>query len=398
MDIIPDYVGFVLDTLHKNGYNACLVGGCVRDMLLGRPIHDWDAATSALTAEVRDLFDKTVETGARFGTVTVVLYAGNVEVTTFRSDGDYSDGRRPDGVAFVTDLREDLQRRDFTINAMAMDLDRQITDLFDGRGDLERRLIRCVGDPEARFGEDALRMFRALRFSAQLGFRIEPETLAAIRKCAPTCAGLSAERVRDETEKMLLSDAPSLVADAIRLGLFTDRIVQTGRPLFGLSRLKLLPKQPLLRWSALCAVLCDLSLIGTPETFLTDMRLDAKTVRSASAGVRAAMASPLPHSSVGIKRLIANKGPDAALCAAAADTALHGTQAVNLVEQVLSGNECYALKDLAVTGNDLIECGFKKGVALGKALKDLLEHVIEHPEDNTRDCLLARVAMLKNKV
>ncbi len=181
---IPDYVRAVLGTLEEAGHQAYLVGGCLRDMLLGRDIHDWDVATTALGAEVMQLFQKTAATGARFGTVTVITSGGNVEVTTLRSDGVYSDCRRPDEVRFVGDLLEDLKRRDFTINAMAMTAAGVLSDPFDGQGDLKRRLLRCVGRAEDRFSEDALRMFRALRFSAQLGFDIEEGTMAAVGKCA----------------------------------------------------------------------------------------------------------------------------------------------------------------------------------------------------------------------
>ena len=164
----------ILKTLEGAGFAACFVGGCVRDTLLGRPVHDWDVTTSALPEEIMALFPRCIPTGIKHGTVTVLLRGESFEVTTFRRDGAYHDGRHPDGVVFVPNLTEDLARRDFTINAMAMHLDGRITDCFDGKADLKRGIIRCVGDPERRFREDALRMLRAWRFSAQLGFAIDP--------------------------------------------------------------------------------------------------------------------------------------------------------------------------------------------------------------------------------
>ena len=186
----------IIKTLEDAGFEARYVGGCVRDTLLDRPIHDWDIASQALPEDVLRLFPHCVPTGIRHGTVTVLLDGVSAEVTTYRLDGAYHDGRHPDGVRFVRSLAEDLARRDFTINAMAMDESGAVTDLFGGREDLSRRVIRCVGEPETRFREDALRMLRAYRFAAQLGFSLDAQTQAAIRRCAPLCASLSRERVR----------------------------------------------------------------------------------------------------------------------------------------------------------------------------------------------------------
>jgi tRNA nucleotidyltransferase (CCA-adding enzyme) len=324
LDNVPGYVSGVLRTLSENGFEAYLVGGCLRDTLLGRPVNDWDVASSARGPDVMRLFPKTVKTGARFGTITVVAGEGTVEVTTFRSDGHYGDCRRPDSVTFVTSLEEDLRRRDFTVNAMALAEDGVLIDPFGGREDLDRRMIRCVGNPDARFSEDALRLFRALRFSAQMGFRIEENTMAAIRRCAPLCAALSAERVRDETEKMLLSDAPERVGTAVALGLYQG-LLRTGEiPPDKLGRLTRLPKDAAQRWCAFCALLLDAGLIDSPEDFLKRMRLDGKTSRACAAGLKAA-ARPLPADRIGLKRLIAGLGRAAALCAAAADKALYDT-------------------------------------------------------------------------
>ena len=200
----------ILQMLERAGFEARYVGGCVRDTLLGRPVHDWDIASQALPEDVLRLFPRCVPTGLQHGTVTVLLDGTSAEVTTYRLDGAYHDSRHPDGVRFVRSLADDLARRDFTINAMAMDLSGTITDLFGGREDLACGIIRCVGDAETRFREDALRMLRARRFAAQLGFALEAGTEAAIGRCAGLCAALSRERVREEAEKTLLSDRPAL--------------------------------------------------------------------------------------------------------------------------------------------------------------------------------------------
>lgn len=387
---VPEYVRAILDRLEANKYSAYLVGGCLRDMLLGRPIHDWDIATSASGAVVVSLFPKTAETGLRFGTVTVITGEGNVEVTTLRSDGAYRDRRRPDSVQFVNDLNEDLKRRDFTMNAMAMTCSGDLRDPFGGREDTKRRLIRCVGDAEARLNEDALRMFRALRFSAQLTFDIEEHTLAAVKKCAPLCAALSAERVRDETEKILMSDMPEIIGTAVECGLFAGRMNAKEVKPENLERIAKLPKNSMMRWSAFCALLLSAGLIDSAADFLRKLRLDARTVKNGGAGAAAALRRELPDR-LSIKKLLSRSGVEATLCAAAADEALWAGGAVSNVGEVIKSGECFSFKDLAVTGGDLIELGFRQGKTLGQVLNGLLEHVIEHPEDNKREMLLGIV-------
>ena len=194
----PKHVKHIMITLQARGHTVCLVGGCVRDMILGVQPQDWDICTSALPEQVMEIFPHSRPTGLKHGTVTVIENSKSVEVTTFRSESSYSDHRHPDSVSFVGDLTADLSRRDFTMNAIAIHTDGLVSDPFGGMDDIKNKLIRCVGDPEKRFEEDALRMFRAIRFSARLGFAIEPETRAAISKKAPLAAALAAERVRDE--------------------------------------------------------------------------------------------------------------------------------------------------------------------------------------------------------
>lgn len=394
MVCIPEHVRGILNALESNGYKAWLVGGCLRDMLLGRAVHDWDLATSARGAAVAELFPKTVKTGARFGTVTVITAEGSVEVTTLRSDGVYSDGRRPDRVRFVDDLLEDLKRRDFTINAMAMTGAGELSDPFGGQGDLERRLIRCVGSPEDRFSEDALRMFRALRFSAQLGFEVERGTMDAIRCCAPLCAALSAERVRDETEKILLSPEPAHAGTAVEYGLFAGRLERAALPCETLPRLAGLPEDRFLRWSAFCAALLDAGLIKSARCFLQALRLDAKTVRYCGTGADTALAAPLPEDRTGLKLLLSRIGPDTARCAAAAHDVLRGGDTLIRIEEIISSGECFSIGQMAVNGDDLTAFGIAPGRQLGILLKKLLDHVIEHPDDNNREVLIGFVSKM----
>lgn len=357
----PDHI---LSVLQQHGYQAWYVGGCVRDTLLGRPINDWDITTSALPEQIMACFDRCIPTGIAHGTVTVLYEGGSAEVTTFRADGDYLDGRHPAQVRFVSALEDDLSRRDFTVNAMAMDQTGQIFDPMDGRKDLERKLLRCVGEPETRFREDALRMLRAIRFSAQLQFTIGETTLQAIETCAPLCEKLSAERVRDEVEKTLLSSDPACVAEMAALGLL-ERFLPREKRDCGWFRN--LPAERTVRWTALCRMY--------PELDLTLLRLDKKTTRDAMTVSR--LEAPIDR--IGWKNLICEQGRDRAVLAAA----LFG--AWELCSEILSSGECLSLGELAVTGADLPHlCG----TAVGQTLHKLLRHVLEHPEDNEKSKLL----------
>lgn len=353
----------ILHTLRRAGYEAWYVGGCVRDSLLGRPIHDWDVTTSALPEQVMACFDRCIPTGIKHGTVTVLTEQGQAEVTTYRTDGDYPDGRHPAQVTFVSSLGEDLARRDFTVNAMAMDEKGNITDLYGGREDLKRRLLRCVGDPELRFREDALRMLRAIRFSAQLDFSVEENTRRAMKMLGHLCRGLSAERIRDEIEKTLLSPRPERVNEIAELGL---------PEVFGLeqdkdcSELSTLPPERVIRWAGLCRI--------QPKLDLTALRLDKQTAQDAMTAGRL----PFPNDRLGWKQLIAAHGPRRAVITAA--LAGKGEE----VEQILSSGECLSLKELAVSGRDFPHL---QGKELGEHLQKLLYHVLDCPEDNKREVL-----------
>ena len=248
---IPGGVRACLDTLRRTGHAAYPVGGCVRDLLLGRTPGDFDVCTDARPERVMELFPHTVPTGLRHGTVTVRTEDGPVEVTTFRREAGYADGRHPDAVDFDATLAEDLARRDFTVNAMALDENGMVIDRYGGQMDLFRNVIRCVGDPDRRFAEDALRMLRAVRFAAQLDFSIEDATLAAIRRNAGRTARVSGERVKAEVEKILLSDRPERAGLLLELGLLEHLYpVRTAPDLSGLGAAQAAPGP---RWRAFCA-------------------------------------------------------------------------------------------------------------------------------------------------
>ncbi len=347
------------------GFPAYYVGGCVRDRLLGRPVHDWDVTTAALPEEVMALFEHCVPTGIRHGTVTVFLDGAQAEVTTFRTEGVYLDGRHPSEVRFVRTLAEDLSRRDFTINAMAMDADGNVTDLFGGRDDLARRCIRCVGDPEKRFREDALRMLRAYRFSAQLGFALDAATAGAVERCAPLAAALSMERIRDEMEKTLLSPRPPVLRTMADAGLLKAAGIDALPELDWLAEL---PAEPSVRWAGLKVLY--------PALEPSRLRLPSRLC--SLIGCAASAYCPRPDR-LALKRAVAENGAEAAEIAAA----LAGEEA--LLSEILASGECVTLGQLAVSGSDL---SWLRGREVGQMLHALLAHVLCHPEENTREALL----------
>lgn len=365
----PKYVLNILCALDSAGHRAVLAGGCVRDSLLGRRPSDWDIASSASPEEVLALFPRCVPTGIKHGTVTVLSGGGSVEVTAFRAEGGYSDHRRPDSVSFGCPLEADLARRDLTVNAMAMDAAGEITDPFGGRDDLRRRLLRCVGEPERRFDEDALRMLRTVRFSAQLGFEIEPRTLEAIRALAHLASGLSAERVRDELLKTLRSPAPGLVWQLVDLGLL-GACLAPGDASAPREALDVLPI-----YARLAHFCRDLELGGyimSTDRFLAALRFDGETLRRTASAVEV-----LKSGSRDWKRLLRGHGEAAVLAAHPKNRALRA---------VLRSGECWELSSLAIGGRELAALGYS-GPELGRELRRLLDHVIDCPADNRADIL-----------
>lgn len=251
--VLPPAIQHCLKTVQAAGWAVYPVGGCVRDLLLGRQPGDVDACTAALPEDIMALFGKNaVPTGLRHGTITVLTDDGAVEITTFRRETGYADGRHPDAVRFGIGLEEDLSRRDFTINAMALSADGEIIDRFGGRADLSAGLIRCVGEPDRRFAEDALRMLRAVRFAAQLGFELEPDTTAALRRNAARTVRVSRERIRAEMEKTLLSPRPERIGDMAEAGLLSHlHVFPQAVDYSGLSGLSCTPEE---RWRGFCTL------------------------------------------------------------------------------------------------------------------------------------------------
>ena len=442
---IPDGVRQILERLNRAGHEAYAVGGCVRDALLGRVPNDWDITTSALPGEVKGLFKRTIDTGLQHGTVTVLVRGSAFEVTTYRIDGIYEDSRHPKAVTFTPELTEDLRRRDFTINAMAWHPDRGLVDPFGGRADLEARCIRAVGDPAARFDEDALRILRAVRFAAQLDFSIEPATFAALRDFAPRLTRISCERIREELVKLLVSGHP----DQLRL-LYETGITAVILPFFDemmtlpqhnpahlysvgehtLVSLRHVAPEPVLR---LAMLLHDAGKVRThttdatgtdhfyghakestelAERWMREYKFDNATIDAVRTLVRwhdypfgeghdVRDKEPVRRAlnRVGtalFPSLLAVMRADTMAKSEAAKALL--LPALDIVEQnyreILADAECFSLKDLAVSGRDLIAAGKKPGPELGRILDALLDEVLEDPGKNTREYLLARAAEL----
>lgn len=264
---IPYGVVSILNKLSTNGYKGYIVGGAVRDYIMGREPHDWDIATNAKPEYVKEIFEKTIDTGIKHGTVTALIDGEGFEITTYRADGKYSDGRHPDGVRFMSRIEDDLGRRDFTINAMAMDINGQIVDPYNGLDDIKNGIIRCVGNPDERFSEDALRMMRAVRFESKFGFELDDSVKNAIKRNVSKLSNVSSERIRDEFTKMLSSDNPKKgFVDAYETGITAmvlpefDRMMECEQNvpshyanvgIHSLDVVEYVRPEPNLRWAAL---------------------------------------------------------------------------------------------------------------------------------------------------
>ena len=373
------------------------MGGCVRDSLLGKEPEDWDITTSARPGEVKSIFSRTIDTGIQHGTVTVMLNRQGYEVTTYRVDGEYEDGRHPKSVDFTTSLLEDLKRRDFTINAMAYNSREGLVDAFGGIEDLENRVIRCVGSAVNRFTEDALRILRAVRFSAQLDFRIEDETYEAISIIAPNLEKVSKERIATELTKLLLSSHPEKM----------KRVSDTGASRYvsepfcraaalnkdELRPLGLLPAVKYMRWAGLLRR----EQGETAAAILRDLKMDCDTMDKVKILV-SRWRIPISAEKPAIRRVMNQIPPDlldSLLCFQEVFAAELGEgyretlKAVKtLAEEIRRDGDPVNLKELAVDGRDLMAAGMKPGPALGKTLNALMEQVLEQPECNTREYLL----------
>lgn len=383
---LPPAVTHCCHTLHQAGFEAYPVGGCVRDLLLSRVPQDWDVCTSALPQQVQALFPRTVPTGISYGTVTVLLGEEKLEVTTFRCESGYRDGRRPDTVSFVSSLPADLSRRDFTVNAMAIAPDHTVIDLFGGQGDLEGRTIRCVGDPVERFQEDRLRMFRAIRFAAQLDFTLDPDLVRALTVLGLQPHYLPPERIRPEVEKTLCAPAPHWA------GLFFSTGLLSG-PEMDASPLTHLSHEPLPRWAGLASLMEAQS--HDPLPLLQRLIRDKKLIVPLSHGL-ALFRAGLPQDARAWRHALAQHGVPACEAGAAMAQVQGQDTPSQLLEQVLAQRPCLNTKELALSGKDLMALGLS-GAEIGQAQEMLLQHVLDHPEDNSSDKLLTLAAQYKAK-
>lgn len=393
---MPYEAEWIIKKIRDHGFEAFVVGGCVRDKLLGREPGDWDITTSAKPEEVKAIFGKTVDTGLQHGTVTIIKNHTGYEVTTYRIDGEYHDGRHPDSVEFTRNLLEDLKRRDFTINAMAYSHETGIVDAFCGMEDLRAGIVRCVGLAQDRFTEDALRILRAVRFAAQLGFEIEGETYEAIARIAPNLKKVSKERIQVELTKLLLSDHPEkirmveetgispYVTDGFQEVFEKERSLETGALCF--RELSELPKEKSMRWAGFLRRMKPEEVKG----ILKGLKLDNETIDNGRIMVEAA-GTPLPPQKPWIRRFLSRMTEyqfEGCLRLKALDGDPHVPKIRELWGEIRESGDCVSLKDLAVNGSDLMEAGLKPGKGIGEALRTLLELVLEDPSMNRKEILL----------
>lgn len=431
--ILPKNVNKIIHVLEENGFEAYAVGGCIRDSLLGRTPNDWDITTSALPEQVKALFKKTIDTGIQHGTVTILLDKEGYEVTTYRLDGEYEDSRHPKEVTFTALLSEDLKRRDFTINAMAYNEKEGLVDLFGGQKDMEEKVIRCVGDPLERFTEDALRILRAVRFAAQLGFTIEEETAQAAGKLAENLKDISAERIQTELVKMLISPHPEMMRTAYEMGLTRvilpefDACMETPQNHphhmynVGEHTLKALEFTDPDKVLRLAVLFHD---FGKPQArttvdgvdhfhgharisaemtgrILRRLKFDNATMDQVKRIVLYHDVRPQPDERQ-IRRLVHRAGEDifpglfqvmgADILAQSEyrrlEKLLNLEQVQKIYEEIMQRRDCISLKQLAVTGKDLIDAGMKPGKKIGEILKKMLEDVLEEPSHNEKAYLM----------
>jgi len=442
---VPDKARHIIDVITAAGYEAFAVGGCVRDSVLGREPQDWDITTSAKPEQVKGLFPRTIDTGLQHGTVTVMLDREGFEVTTYRIDGEYEDSRHPKEVVFTPNLEEDLKRRDFTINAMAYNEKKGLVDLFGGMEDLRKGVIRCVGNPLERFREDALRILRAIRFSAQLGYHIDRKTQDAIRQLAPSLKNISAERIQAELVKLLVSPHPDTLRDAYSLGVTEvffpefdvameteqnhphhmynvgehilhslggvrpDKRLRLAMLLHDIGKPAALERdaQGITHFQNHAAVSRDMA-----RDFLRRLKFDNETTAIVCKLVLYHDYGNGIEPDMRIVRRALNKIGEDAFPALfeikradiLAQSDYMKREKLELVdrwqqfyEKVMEEKQCFSLKDLAVSGGDLITAGWKPGKELGEVLQKLLDTVLEQPECNKRDILLSQAEKYRGK-
>lgn len=431
---IPNPVQFILSQLHKAGHEAYIVGGCVRDKILGIEPHDYDITTSARPEVVKALFERTIDTGIEHGTVTVMVEGEGYEVTTYRLDGHYTDHRRPDSVDFTQSLTEDLKRRDFTINAMAYSPEAGIVDLFGGQEDLKSGIIRCVGAPKERFNEDALRMLRAIRFAARFGFVIEPETEEAIGALSGLIANVSAERVHVELTKTLCSGHPAYMEKLVAYGLM-DVIIPEFRHVVAMPQnhpyhsytvdqhiyrcLPHIPPEEGLRWTmyfhdigkGVTRTTDDAGIdhfygheaesVAMARDILNRLKFDNKTKKKILTLIEHHDLR-FPATKKSVRKAIAKIGDDlfddylkvnqADVMGQSPDKTQGRLEEIalkrQLAEEIRAEGQCVTIKDLALSGRDVMALGAVKGPLIGRVLDHLLALVLEDPALNTKEALM----------
>ena len=409
---LPKDVKHIIDVLMENGYEAYAVGGCVRDSILGRVPGDWDITTSALPMQVKGLFRRTVDTGIQHGTVTVMLGRNGYEVTTYRIDGKYEDSRHPESVEFTPKLEEDLKRRDFTINAMAYNDEHGIVDIFDGVGDLQRKIIRCVGNAHDRFDEDALRILRAVRFSAQLGFGIEENTARAAKELAVNLKRISSERIHTEFNKMLKSPHPDYfsVADAIgimEIVLPEYHVMSAQDKAFVGALAKECACQLPERYAAMLFMSGRYSEEGAADTakrVLKRLKLDNDTINTASMLLRFGMLEITDDESrirhiiyeTGDKNILRILDFRAAYEKCIGNDIADVRRMYDICNMIFERGDCVSLKNLAITGRELIAMGVPEGRQMGEILNSLLMLVLDNPQFNDREQLSKEALKILN--
>ena len=394
---LPTKVKQIISRLEKADFEAYAVGGCVRDSILGRSPEDWDITTSAKPEEVKKLFSTTIDTGLQHGTVTVVIEKEGFEVTTFRLDGDYTDGRHPDRVAFTSSLTEDLRRRDFTINAMAYSEKRGLIDEFDGERDLEDGIIRAVGDACERFSEDALRMLRAIRFAGQLNFKIADETFDAIKELSPNIAKVSVERIAKELEKLLLSGNPEYIALVYETGIFSviapevAMLFENGEisaSIKALSRASFPEKKEL--YQIRLAIFLEGLGADKAAKLLKRLKLDNDTINTVKKLLELSLRE-VENNETDMRRTVKEAGHKMMPLLLEMRRAKGLKDNKEMYQTVIDNGYCTSISELNINGKDLMDAGIPKGALIGSTLERLLELVIEKPELNTRESLLLEV-------
>lgn len=376
---LPDYVLYCLNILENSGFEAFCVGGAVRDHIIGKTPFDYDITTNALPEEIMSLFPKTVPTGIQHGTITVVTEGGNVEITTYRSDGEYSDHRSPDKVTFITKVDADLSRRDFTMNAICFNPKIGFYDPENGIDDINKGLIRAIGEPEKRFTEDALRIMRAFRFSAQLGFEIEENTKNAAISLSSLLQNISAERIYSELKRSLSAHHAKNISTLFSCGAF-NYLGLNCRHLP--ENINDLPCNFALRF----AVICKMNNIDS-AVVLNNLKSDNGTADDTQIYLKL-LNMPISESKADIKRMLSFCDIEhiRVLFDYYSLLSVDSDKLNNMLTEIFENNEPYRLNMLQIDGKDLITMGYK-GKDIGKKLEELLQHVIDHPEDNKTETL-----------